>query len=149
MAKDIAFARIFFILFALLCGVGTLWIPTTIIENADIYSDILSVISILSGVLIVVISILGSIPENLNAQALVLHDRSTTPKIMRLIFVFYLYLAVIVLVLASQLLKATDTGYHLTFQRASLFFGSIAIISSFGLPIWLSQAFRHTARFRA
>lgn len=117
-------------------------IPQPLLINKDLYTDLLTVISILCGVLIAAISILGTGPGKTSSQTSLLYIFSTESKMMRLRVQFYLYLIVITATLTCTLLNTDESFYSVVFYRLTLFLGAFALLTSFSLPRLLSDAFK-------
>ena len=146
MKSEIAFGRIFYIIVCLL-GVTSylLLISDEKLECVDIFGDLLTVISILAGVLIAVVSIFTNIPDGLSIKGAILHNSSIEGKVERLLYILRLYLISIVLILfykSSTPLLVDYTDYHILFKKTALFFGLLSVLFSFGLPSMISQAFK-------
>lgn len=118
--------------------------PSCMLTNSSIYADLLTVISIFCGVLIAVISILGTQPSKLSSQSKLLYELSTESKMSRLRTQFYLYLLVIAAALLCRLLNGDASSHYIIFYKATLFLGALAILTSFNLPKLLSESFKHT-----
>lgn len=143
MDEKIAYKRICFVLVCALTSASVFFIPENIEISSNVFTDLITVISILCGVLIAVISILGEQPDKLTSQGKTLHTKATDTKMERLKVQFHLYLIVIVAALACNVFSG-DGPYYMHLKKLTLFIGCLSILTSFSLPHLLSEAFRHT-----
>lgn len=144
MDNGIDYKRIASLSCCTLLSATALLIPTRFLTNTDIYTDLLTVISILCGVLIAAISILGTEPNKISSQTAILHDHSTESKMVRLRLQFYLYLLVVAMALLCKLMNGEEGCYSILLYKTTALLGAFAILTSFNLPRLLSDAFKHT-----
>lgn len=143
MDEGIDYKRVITISCCTLISAVAFLIPKPLLVNTDLYTDLLTVVSILCGVLIAVISILGAEPKKTSSQAYLLHTISTESKMTRLRMQFYLYLLVITTALVCKLFNADEGFYSIALYKITLFLGTLSLLTSFSLPRLLSDAFKH------
>jgi hypothetical protein len=126
---------------ALWGGLGS-YIAKPLIEgNQDAINVIVTVFSILAGFLIAVITLVGD-PKSLPAggwQIARLGSDLTYNRLTRQKWLFYIYLAALVLIFVSMLLKAKFREINVWVEYIYLFFSIIAFILSFKLPSTLME----------
>ncbi len=144
MDNAIAYKRIILLIGCIAISAAVFFVPEKMMVASDIYTDLLTVISILCGVLIAVISILGAQPNKLSSQGAILYKHATDSKMIRLRLQFYLYLLVIVTALLCTFLNGHEVRYSILLYKATTFLGAFSILTSFSLPKLLSDAFQHT-----
>lgn len=114
-----------------------------ITNNSDAINLMVSLYSILSGFLVTIITIIGDPSEILSTknwrEAFYMIKKPST-QLIKACCLFYCYFITLILLFISMILPEDGTFiFKLLFEYAYIFFASLALIWSFGLPLMLVQ----------
>ena len=139
MRREIAYGRVGFGLGGLAAFVMILWLGGSATEgNTEALRILVTVFSILAGILIAIITALGD-PRALYRgtwRIASAHRREIRRVLLRYELLFYAYLVVITLAFSAALFReiASDAVIARWIERFALGIGAGALVCSFGLP---------------
>ena len=145
MNRKVDYGRIGFLLAGIAAGGATMCFggPLTA-GNTEALRILVTVFSILAGILIAVIAMLGD-PRALyrgSWRIASAHRREIRRVLRRYKLLFYVYLVVITLSFAAALFGKTSSAVCVArwFERFALSLGAVALVWSFGLPAAIMKA---------